>query len=406
MVNAGFRYGGRWAGAGWIVLLAFAVRLGWALLVPVAPVSDSNIYDMLAREIAAGRGYTFPNGDSTVYWPVGPSALYGTFYALFGAHGWVVSTLNLAMGCALVAGIHRLARLRLGERVAPIAALIAALWPAWVQFTSVLNSELPFALLLVAAFVARDEARLPGWARVTLSTALLVAASFMRPTALPLIVILPLLDGEWRRPARATLHLALALSVAAALLTPWAERNRTLFGEPVLISANLGANLWMGNNPASNGGYMPLPESGTDNEVSRDAYFKEQALAFIRANPGEYLRLSAQRVPLSFGRETIGIVWNARSIAAPAQYPLKALSSGYWLAALFLSLIGLALFLRKTPARLFDPLVMAAGLFTAVALLVVGQDRYHMAMMPFIALFAGLAIERAIARLTQRKLRG
>lgn len=402
MVSGDFRREGWWTGIIPILLLALLLRLGWALLVPVAPVSDTFVYDLFAREIAAGRGYAFPNGDPTVYWPVGPSALYGAFYALLGPHGWVVATLNLLMGVALVAGIYRLTRLRFGNRAARVAGLIAAVWPVWIQFTTTLNSELPFALLLVAALLARTEERMPGWARIIVSTVLLVAAAYMRPTILPLIVLLPLLDDGYRKPARTAFHLGIAIAVAAALLAPWAERNRALFGVPVLVSANFGANLWMGNNPASNGGYMPLPDVKTSSEVTRDAYFKEQALTFIRTNPDDYLRLCAMRIARSFDRETIGVVWNQQSIDARFQPVLKLVSSAYWLTILLLSLIGVALFLREKPTRIFDPLVVAPGLFAAVALLVVGQDRYHMPMMPFIALFAALAIERTIEKRTAR----
>lgn len=385
---------GRRAWLGPILLLALALRLGWALFVPVRPVSDAYIYHAFAREIAAGHGYVFPAGDPTVYWPVGPAALYGAFYALFGVSGWVIVALNIAMGCAVVAAVYRLGRRHFGESVGAVAALIAALWPAWIQFVTVPNSELPFVLLMVLALLARGEPRLPDWARTLLSTALLVAAAFMRPTILPLILLLPLLDNPVRSPMRAARDTALALVVAAALLTPWAMRNRALFGEPVLISANFGANLWMGNNPASTGGYMDLPEIDTPNEVTRDAYFKAEAIGFIRAHPGDYLRLCAQRIRLSFDRETIGVAWNQLSLPARLQGPLKAVSSAYWLAALALALAGVGLFLWEKPARLFDPLVVAPAMFAAVALLVVGQDRYHMPMMPFVALFAAYAIVR------------
>jgi hypothetical protein len=309
-----------------------------------------------------------------------------------------VSAINVVLGVALVAGVYRIGRLRFGPRVAGIAALLAALWPIWVQFTSFPNSELPFTTLMVGGFAARDEPWLPAWARTVLSTALLVAAAFMRPTILPLIVLLPLLDGNWRRPARAALHLALAALVAAVLIAPWAERNRALFGQPVPISANFGANLWMGNNPASNGGYMDLPEIETANEVTRDAYFKERAVEFIRDNPAEYLLLCLKRVRLSFDRESIGVVWNAESLPRAVQTPLKLASWLYWYVALAVGLAGLALFLWGDPMRLLDPLFLSAGLFAAIAVLVVGMDRYHMPMMPFIALFAAYGLDRWLGR--------
>ncbi len=383
-------------GLGPILLLAFTLRLIWALLVPVHPLSDAYMYHAFAQEIAAGRGYMFPNDAPTVYWPVGPAALYGGFYALLGVHYWVIVCINLVLGCGLVAGIYRLGARHFSPGVGAIASVMTALWPVWIQFTTVPNSELPFAALMVAAFLARGEQALPIWARTILSTALLVAAAFMRPTILPLIVILPLLDQPFRKPLRTALQLCIAIIVAAALLTPWAERNRALFGEPITISANFGANFWMGNNPASNGGYMPLPPIETKNEVTRDHYFKERAIAFIKENPADFALLCLKRVKMSFDRETIGIAWNEVGLPKVTQAPLKIVSSAYWLAALGLAFIGVALFLIEKPLRIFDPLIVAPAMFAAVAIIVVGGDRYHMPMMPFVALFAALAIERII----------
>lgn len=356
------------------------------------------MYHSFAQEIAAGRGYVFPGGEATAYWPVGPSALYGAFYALLGVHGWVVTLVNLILSSTLVVGIYQLGLLYFNRTIASIAALLFAFWPVWIAFTTVPNSELPFVTLMVWAFVAHGTRKMPHWARTVLSTALLVAAAFMRPTILPLIALLPLLDQPFRKPAQTVLHVVLALVVAAILLTPWAERNRTVFGEPVLIATNFGPNLWMGNNPRSDGAYMPMPETNTRNEVVRDTYYKDLALDFIRENPGRYLRLCLKRVAHSFDRESIGIAWNQNSLPPALQPILKAGSAAYWLVIFSLSLIGVGIFLREKPLRIFDPLVVTPALFAAVALLVVGQDRYHMPMTPFIALFAAFVINHILHR--------
>lgn len=375
-----------------ICVLALTVRVIWALLVPVEPVSDANMYHIFAQEIAAGRGYTYPDGRPTAYWPVGPAAFYAIFYALAGVNDMSVVVANLILSGALVIAIYRLGILYFDRRVAQLAALIFAIWPVWIQFTTILSSELPFVTLMAYAFVARREPHLPHWCRTLLSTALLVGAAYMRPTILPLIVLLPLLDEPFRKPTRMAMHTLLAVIVAAALLAPWAERNRALFGERVLISANFGANLWMGNNPISNGAYMPLPEINAADELSRDSYFKERAIEFIQENPLKFAQLCLRRVAHSFDRESIGIAWNEKAIEPALQPALKAISALYWLFVFLLSLAGVSHFLRRNPLRVFHPLIVAPVLFAAVAIIVVGQDRYHMPMMPFVALFASFFI--------------
>ena len=385
---------GKWAA---ILFLAFLLRLAWALIVPVEPVSDSSMYDTFAREIAAGRGYRFPNDNLTVYWPVGPAALYGLLYYIFGPSGWIVAAINIVMGTATVGLIGVLGFRTFGEKTGLLAGLLAAIWPLWIQFTTVLSSELPFVLLICGALVVYGTHRIPDAIRVIVYTALLVAAAFMRPTAIPLILILPALRIIYTRSFKQTaLDLVLAIVVAGALFTPWALRNQAVFGSPVLVSANFGANLWMGNNPDSIGGYMPLPGKKFRNEVVRDEYFKDKAFSFIKDNPKQYIMLCIQRIQHSFSRETIGVAWNKLDFSPRIVTIIKAASSGYWLLVFALAIAGAIRFVWSNPIGIFEPMILISGLFMAVAVLVVGQDRYHMPLMPFVAIFAAYFIDTCI----------
>ena len=387
---------GKWAA---ILFLAFLLRLGWALIVPVEPISDSSMYDTFAREIAAGRGYRFPDDNLTVYWPVGPAALYGLLYIIFGPSGWIVAAINIVMGTATVGLIGVLGSRTFGERTGLLAGLFSAIWPLWIQFSTVLSSELPFVLLICGALVVYGTPRIPNVIRVPAYTALLVAAAFMRPTAIPLILILPTLRIIYTRSIKQTvLELILAVVVAGTLFTPWALRNQAIFGSPVLVSANFGANLWMGNNPDSIGGYMPLPDKKFRNEVVRDEYFKDKALSFIQDNPKQYIMLCIQRMQHSFSRETIGVAWNKLDFSPLTVTIIKAGSSGYWLLVFALAIAGAIRFVWGNPIRIFEPMILISGLFTAVAVLVVGQDRYHMPLMPFVAIFAAYFINTCIFR--------
>lgn len=376
----------------WLILgLACLLRLSWALLVPVDPVSDSAIYDIFAREIAGGRGYSFPDGSPTVYWAVGAPALYGAGYWLVGPIPASVVSINLALGIAFVAGMYWLALNYFDPGIAILAATFVALWPVWIQFTTVLNSELPFVMLVTLSLAVFSERRLGWGARSVFGAIFLTGAIYMRPIALPLLIIIPLAGWlEHRSIKRALGHTVTCCLIAALMIAPWALRNRDAFGTPTLISANFGANLWMGNNPKSNGGYMPLPAGNYGNEVQRDSYFKAQALEFISQSPGRYALLSLKRVQLSFDRESIGVAWNQAGIPRTLQKPIKAVSALYWYFLALLALVGFIKWVSAKPTRIFSPLVLTAGLFSAIAILVVGMDRYHLPLSPIIALLAAV----------------
>ena len=58
-----------------ILGLGLLLRLIWALLIPVEPVSDSAAYDMLARNIAEHGVFGFRPDEPSAYWAVGASGL-------------------------------------------------------------------------------------------------------------------------------------------------------------------------------------------------------------------------------------------------------------------------------------------------------------------------------------------
>lgn len=391
---------------GQVVSLAFGLRLLWALLVPAHPISDSSVYDELALRLAQGHGYTWADGTPTAIWPVGTSAFYALIYWAFGHNLLIAALINVLIGTALVYAIHCLAATRFEPRIAILAALIAAVWPTWISMTSVVASDLPSNLLLITALVCALSDKGPALGRVVLSSVLLVGATYFRANYSPLIVIVPALVAlQKRKPAQMVTHAALALLIGTVLIAPWTYRNYKAFGEIVPVSANLGMNLWMANNPRAYGGYMPSPKlpGGAqlpENEALRDKMFSKHAMDYIREHPVHYLELCLRRIGITIQRETFGVAWNAEGLPEAAHLPLKALMSGFWYAVLPLSLGGLALFLRRRPVEVLSPLVAVPAIVLAPAVVVLGSERYHYGAAPFMAIFAAYALvslERAIA---------
>ena len=100
---------------------------------------------------------------------------------------------------------------------------------------------------------------------------------------------------------------------------------------------------------------------------------------------------------MTHDRETIGVVWNesglSNALGEWCLMPLKLLSSLYWWSVALLATGGavLALWLRRV--RLMDALVWIPMLFVAVPVMTVGQDRYHIPIDPFAAIFAAFALD-------------
>lgn len=388
---------------------ALVFRLAWLILVDIDPVSDSDMYRVFSHQIAYGIGYAYPSGELTAYWAVGAAAFYGLIHFIFGFADLPVGIANVAIGVGVVYLSYTLALRYFDDTVATIAAWLVALWPVLIQFTTIYASELLFLFFLLASLNVWASAKVPLVIKSILWGALLCIATYIRPTALPLFVALPIIDFWQRRELRsAAASMVIAGVTAAALFAPWVMRNQEVFGAPVLVSNNFGANLWMGNNPQSNGGYMPLPDIQFANEVVRDQYFKKEAISFIKANPLEYAKLALRRFVLTYDRETIGVAWNEPALlrlAGAGMLPyIKLLSTVYWWLLTMGAIFGLGWALRRKNVGVFSLLVVVPGFFFVVPLLTVGQDRYHMALNPFLAIFAAFAFQRAWSCITEKNV--
>lgn len=388
-----------WWQRAWLIIgVGLALRLAWAALVPIAPISDSVLYEGFAKSIASGRGYAYPDGGPlTAYWPVGAPAVYATLFALFGTGRGAIAIFQALLGAAIVGLTWRIAERHIGRRGAACAAWLVAVWPLLIEFTTIMASELLFIALLLAALDVWTSRHEPMYRRAMLWGACIAGATYIRPTAWPLLVIFPLLEfalGRRVRPLVVTLFVSTL--TAALLFAPWVHRNYGLFDRFVLVAANGGTNLWMGNNPESNGGYMALPPTPDLNEAERDRHFGRVAVDFIKADPAAYLRLSMRRAAITYDRESIGVAWNeiglVERIGASSLLPIKAVSSAFWWAMLLLGGAGVVRALRSGLARLMWPLFAALAFFAVVPILTVAQDRYHVPIDPLLAIFAAVAL--------------
>ncbi len=379
-----------------VLFLAIFLRIVWSLLVPVETTSDSFLYNAFAQSIANGNGYAFPSGNLTVYWPVGTSAIYAIIYSLFGISTTAIVIFNIVIGASIVWLTHEVAKQYLNEKIALIAAFLVSIWPVFIQFTTILASELIFIFLLLFAIFIWGHQKIPPVIKAIAWGALICGATFVRPTALALIVLLPILEWISKRTFRESLlSLLIAVTTAALLFTPWVYRNYQVFGQFVLVSANGGANLWMGNHEGATGAYASLPELDFKDEVDRDQYFKKQAIEFISQNPIKYIELAIKRAVITYKSETIGIVWNSaldKKLNDTGLFIAKLLSSLYWWLIFGLGTIGVFIILIKKEMSVFNVLMVTLGFFFIFPILTVAQDRYHLPINPLLAMFAAYAL--------------
>jgi 4-amino-4-deoxy-L-arabinose transferase-like glycosyltransferase len=388
-----------------ILSVAFVVRLVWAALVPVIPLSDSYDYHTFALNWVQYGVYGFSPDEPSAIWPPGTSAAYALIYFLFGSGQWAIKCFNLAIGVLIVFLTIELGRRWFNRTVGLIAGLLVALWPVFIEYTTIIGSEMLFTAALLGVLLLFDEI-CSNERHLTLLAVvfggLIGIAALLRPTAILLPALLASVFYLQKRAIVPTLKL-LSISTVLTLivLAPWSARNYALFGELVLTSTSGGSNLWMGNNPTTTGFYQKPPNPPGMNEVQLDRFFSNEAVAYIKQAPMAFAARTVVKAVRLYERETIGIAWNRpgieRRFGSLGVIAIKVLSQAFWMGALLLFVIGCYLLSRQGFASFAcHPGIATLAYFTLIFAIIVVQDRYHIPTDPIVAIFAAYAISQIV----------
>jgi 4-amino-4-deoxy-L-arabinose transferase-like glycosyltransferase len=357
----------------------------------------------IARALVTGFGYAdpfsnaaFPHTGPTAWLPPLYPLLLAAIFKLFGVYSHasaaVLFTLQSAFSAATALATYEIASRCFDRRVALWSAWIWALHPAAMQYAVRWPWEMAittalFAFTLVLALrlrgvgssqfsVLSSQSTAPGQPKAQLTTdngelrtgcwllfgllwALIALANSTLLIFLPFCGVWILL-GTWRRP-HGLRDAALAGLVFLACIAPWTIRNQRVFHTFIPLRGNLGAELYMGNGPGSNGLLMEFdhPFQAPDQlrlyaamgEVRYVAMRGAAAKRYIAADPAHFAADVARRVYF---------YW----VSVPQADVAPMVEAGRVLDYAFISLaglLGLGLALRRR--------VQAAGLFAWAILL-------------------------------------
>jgi 4-amino-4-deoxy-L-arabinose transferase-like glycosyltransferase len=300
----------RRADAALVMAVAAVVRLAvvaWASA-RFPAVEDGHYYDVLARRLAGGSGYTWlwPDGAVTyaAHYPVGYPAMLAVAYAVLGPSLAAAMTLNALVGAVAAYGAHRIVDAPGVARWRPVAGgLAVALHPALVPYAAALMTEGVAAALVVAAFAAAGGARGPGraWPWVLGAGLMAGLATLVRPQSLLIAPVLGALaagpEVRWRSRGR---RAAAVTAIALGCVMPWTARNCVHMHRCALVSVNGGWNLLIGAATTS-GGWEPLATPSACatewDEARKDSCFERVARVAILQAPASWIA----RAPAKLG---------------------------------------------------------------------------------------------------------
>lgn len=385
-----------------ICLLALTARLAYTaafVTFAASPEYDGLSYDVLARNLARGFGYT-QNGP-TAFRPPGYPLLLAGVYALVGERLEMVRLLQAAIGAVLAALTYATAVVLFRQwSVAVLAALGVALHPLLIYLSGSILTETVFVTLIMAVVwlmvISPTGLTAPRALALGLLLGMLV---LIRPSALifaGLVALWCAFSAPLR--SRAVRHAAIIVIGVALFILPWTVRNYLQFEALIPLATEGGVTFWSGNNALATGGVVepsaatwpgPDPPAGLRgwpelSERESENRFYASALAWIQAHPKDFLALLPKKLvrawSLAYGNE-------ARADNLPR-----------WVAVAYLlfPLTALAGLLLSLPAwRRLAPIYLLLASFTVTTLAFYGSTRQSAALFPSAAILAAYAIVSA-----------
>jgi tetratricopeptide (TPR) repeat protein len=434
-----------------IFALAFGVRLWYLHQLPAnptfdCPIMDAEYHDRWARQLAAGD---WTGTEVFFRAPLYPYFL-GVLYAAFGPNFTLVRVVQFALG-ALTCVLLYLLGVRLHSKAAGIiAGVMAALYGPMIFYDGelllpVLETVLGMGLLVCVveglrphtgcgAGCSADEAGSAGSPSVgtpirywLLAGLCLGLFAITRPNILafvPVLAVYLVLVLGWRLGGKAAGLIAL---VTVLCIAPVTVRNWVVGHDFVPISSQAGVNLYIGNNPQSDGVSAVVPGTRATwwggyrdtiniaekaagrklkpSEVS--AYWTRQAAEYAANDPAGWLKLTGRKLLLFwYGHELPN---NEELYAARWYTPLLRPLIWMWGPFRFpfgligpLALVGTGLAIWRRNRALTVP-IMYVLTYSATVVAFFVCARYRIPVIPPLLLLAAYAIVESV-RLARERL--
>jgi hypothetical protein len=412
-----------------IVLVALAIRLSfivyWVSHIPEHSWAFGYEPGGIARSIIVGEGFSSPFRE-----PSGPTAwmmpahplLLALIFKLFGIYtlqaALAMLTLHSLVSALTCIPVYLIAKTCFGRRVGYIAAAALAIHPVSLYHVGHMweTTIFTFLSMCLIAWLLKLPKQLD-LKRAGVFGLLIGFAALVNPVILafhPFLITWLCLEADssatYKIKLIGTLSLALLL-----MLMPWVARNYWVFGH-FMLRSTLGLELRLGNSleawNAPNALRMAPWNLGhpstSQSEFLRYAALGEvqymeqnfnEAITFIRENPGKFLWLTLNRIGLFWFNDFTGKDEHKKKMGL--SFSLAGLAQISYVLPLPFMLYGILIALRRKLST--APLIFFLLLIPLVYYIThAGLTRYRYPIEPVIIIFAGFGVYSLIAQVKDR----
>lgn len=383
---------------------------------------DVSTYDSFAMNILK-YGHLY----NSAYQAPGYTYFLAIIYWLFGHSLINVYIVQSVLGTISTLLIYLIAENIFDRRVAKVSAALSLLYWPLTQYSGILLSETLFIFLFLSGILAFLKALDTGKAKYFAFAAVFFSLSaLVRSISLLFIVFIPLLYVVYRykHKIKALKHLydfsqipsktkdlrvvfrniAIYILVFMTVLSPWVGRNYIKYNEIILVDTLGGLNLYIGNNPKSNGFFVSLQDDPQyniegENDYETDSRLKKLAINYIIKHPIRFLLLTVVRMGIFLFADFCSYDWVL--IQYMSNNVLFSYCPGIWTVFMaiccsfffFLSIWGMKSFLRSFKGSIMLVFILYFFLLTSMFYI---SSRYRLPIMPLMAISAAFGFERLV----------
>jgi hypothetical protein len=383
-----------------IFIVAFSIRLSMNIIFQglnsspnPAMGSDHIEYDLLAQNLASGKGFSLNGSSPRIVRAPGTSFLLFPIYCLFGVNYILARLMFCLIGASTCIIVYFIGKELANEKLGILSSAVLAIYPMHFYYSMHFFSEIPWAFFMSVAvwciLLFEKEMKI---VYGVLGGIFIGFSTYVRPIAffyIPFYILLWLKFYSLKNNAKFIKLVIIPLIFTIITIAPWIIRNYKITNHFIFICTVGGTTFWGAHNetilndPKLIGGWISslgLPERPeynkikTENEKEKAAY--RYGFNFIKRHLKDMPRLEAMKV--------------YRFITPLYETPNKTFNVvggiSWGVLSIFVA-IGITATLNE---KKFASLLAAVLLILFITLVFYGSHRFRETISPFLAIFASV----------------
>ncbi len=404
---------GEWRVLAIIAAIVFIVQL---IVIP-APNFYGEPY-LVAKNIIAGKGFVFTypitqvGGLTCFITPLYTWIATAILYLGLTERGLQIWNLLVLMASWFV--VYSIFRSLVSRSVGVLLFTALAFYgPLWILSYSLEPNSLNILLIVLTIaclYKLSQAATRSRWIQlgILIGIQMLVRPDILIGISLFAIWLLWTERKQWLTYAKG---LIAAFAIALLIVSPWTIRNYVAFHRFVLVSANAGMNLYVGNNWVATGEFSEEPPttesraefatiqefSKTHDQIEIDNYRLQLAKEWMIAHPMDVIVLDLKKIQYHwFGRPIMGEEFH---------YKYQALASAFKVATVLMIGLGFFALFQLPDKKLRSLLLVLFAYSTVVSTIFFVQSRHRLIKVdPFLVPLAVIGMANIVSYVKARRI--